>query len=134
MSRLQEILNTITATGEESVDDLLPLLSPEKHEKSEIQQTFEEVIGYDPVDYYDKKGIREAVDDAAVRVDYPEDVRNEIVKNKETIADAAFIAFDNGKPDAFRHHVTNTLREEGILDPDEEDEDLVDDENVEEED
>lgn len=134
MSRLQDILNIITATGEESVDDLLPLLSPEKHEKEEIQQTFQEVIGYDPVNYYDQKGIQEAVDEAAVRVDYAEEVRSEIVKNKEAIAEAAFESYDNGKPGAFRHHVTNILREEGILDP-EEDEDLIDDaEDAEEED
>lgn len=131
MSRLENILAIVTATGEESVDDLLTLLSPEKHEKEEIQQTFEEVIGYDPTSFYDKRGIEDAVDEASVRMDYAEEVRDEIVKNKETIASAAFTAFDNGKPGAFRHHVENTLREEGILD---EEENSLEDDDLEEED
>lgn len=134
MSRLKEIVAIVTASGEESVDDLLTLLSPEKHEKAEVQQTFEEVVGYDPTNYYDKKGIEDAVDEASVRMDYPEEVRDEIIKNKEAIAGAAFTAFDNGKPGAFRHHVTNVLQEEGILDPEEEDEDSMEDDDVEEED
>jgi len=121
-SRLEEMVKLVTADSEESVDDVLALLSPEKHDKEEMQQTFEEVIGYDPINYYDKEGIKLAVDEASERVELSEEVRLQIAKDKEQLADAAFESFDSAKPSAYRHHVDRILEEEGLLESDSEEE------------
>ena len=71
-TRLEEILSIVTANSEEAVDDFLVIAHPENHEKEEIQETFEEVIGYDPLSYFDKKELGEKLDSMIENHETPE--------------------------------------------------------------
>ena len=77
-NRLNEIIAIVNANSEEDVSDLLTLMSPDNTPKEEIQETFEEVIGYDPLSYFDKKELGEKLDSMIENHETPEDVAEDL--------------------------------------------------------
>ena len=122
-TRLEEILSIVTANSEEAVDDFLVIAHPENHEKEEIQETFEEVIGYDPLSYFDKKELGEKLDSMIENHETPEDVAEDLADQKDEIVDAAYEIFDDSKSDYLDEALNEAIEEKVgyVADPDNDD-------------
>ena len=99
MSRLKDILDIVTSSGEEADSLLADLLKPEYMTREEAQETFETCIGYDPTSYYDKKDIVMHIDTVIEAENTPEDVVQTIVEEKDEIANVAYKNFDISRQD-----------------------------------
>lgn len=106
-NRLTEILDIVSASGEESDSLLADLLKPEDMTREQAQEVFEEAIGYDPTTYFDKKDIKQCVDDLIEDKSIPEEVSSSISKDKDEIVDVAFQIFDESR----EAHVSDAVSE-----------------------
>ena len=97
MSRMNELLSIITANSDESIDDLLVMMAPENNSKEEIQETFENLLGYDPTTYFDKKIVNDQIDDITMSNDTPEDIVTSIEDSKEDIINETIDDYENKK-------------------------------------
>lgn len=109
MGRLEEILQIVSANSEESVDDVLTLLSPDALPKEEIQETFEEVLGYDPTTYYDIKDIHNRIDKIMEEADIPEEVSDFLASDKQLVAQESFDVFEENKPKYFDESISQVI-------------------------
>ena len=108
MGRLEEILKIVNANSEESIDDVLTLLSPDAVSKEEIQETFEEVLGYDPTTYYDIKDIHDRID-KIMDADIPEEVVDFLASDKQLVAQESFDVFEENKPKYFDESISQVI-------------------------
>lgn len=122
-NRLNEIIAIVNANSEEDVSDLLTLMSPDNTPKEEIQETFEEVIGYDPLSYFDKKELGEKLNSMIEDRETPEDVAEDLVNQKDEIVDAAYEIFDDSKSDYLDEALNEAIEEKVgyVADPDNDD-------------
>ena len=122
-NRLNEIIAIVNANSEEDVSDLLTLMSPDNTPKEEIQETFEEVIGYDPLSYFDKKELGEKLDSMIENHETPEDVEEDLADQKDEIVDAAYEIFDDSKSDYLDEALNEAIEEKVgyVADPDNDD-------------
>ena len=122
-NRLNEIIAIVNANSEEDVSDLLTLMSPDNTPKEEIQETFEEVIGYDPLSYFDKKELGEKLDSMIEDRETPEDVVEDLADQKDEIVDAAYEIFDDSKSDYLNEALNEAIEEKVgyVADPDNDD-------------
>ena len=122
-NRLNEIIAIVNANSEEDVSDLLTLMSPGNTPKEEIQETFEEVIGYDPLSYFDKKELGEKLDSMIEDRETPEDVAEDLADQKDEIVDAAYEIFDDSKSDYLDKALNEAIEEKVgyVADPDNDD-------------
>lgn len=122
-NRLNEIIAIVNANSEEDVSDLLTLMSPGNTPKEEIQETFEEVIGYDPLSYFDKKELGEKLDSMIENHETPEDVAEDLADQKDEIVDAAYEIFDDSKSDYLNEALNEAIEEKVgyVADPDNDD-------------
>ena len=138
-SKLNDLLAIVTANSEENVDDFLTLLSPDTTSREEIQQTFEDTLGYDPTSYFDKKDIREKVDDI-LDGDIPEHVQDYIASDKDAVVDEAFDKFDENRSDYLDEALNTVLMDntdwspDSDSDDDEEEDDEYDEDEEDEDD
>ena len=136
MGRLEEILQIVGANSEENVDDMLALLSPDALSKEEIQQTFEDVIGYDPTSYYDIKDIHKRID-KIMDSDVPEEVVDFLSTDKQLVAQESFDIFEDNKPKYFDEAIAEVvldktghdIMEDTDLEEEDEDEDEISDDD-----
>ena len=117
MSRLKDILDIVTSTGEEADSLLVDLLSPDRMTREEAQETFEMCIGYDPISYYDKKDILMHIDSIIDAEETPEDVAQTIGEDKREIADMAYEYFDLARQEILAGCVENAIEEKTGYDP-----------------
>lgn len=110
MSRLKEILDIVTANGEEAVDDLMQLMRPEEYNRDDMGQTFEDTIGYDPTSYYDKKDIKEQIREFQDEESVPDEVYEYL--RSDTIEEDAYEKFDDVRMDHVRNVVVDTVLDE----------------------
>lgn len=110
-TRLEEVLAIANATSEESVDDVLTLLHPDSHKKEEIQESFEEVIGYDPTSYFDRKELDEMLESIRDDIGTPSDVKDYITNNKEELVTETYNQFDSDRLEHLRDAVNKVLKE-----------------------
>ena len=108
MGRLEEILQIVGANSEENVDDMLMLLSPDAVSKEEIQQTFEDVIGYDPTSYFDVKEIHNRVD-KIMNTDIPEEVSEFLESDRQLVVQESFEVFEENKPKYFDESIAEVI-------------------------
>ena len=108
MGRLEEILKIVNANSEESIDDVLTLLSPDAVSKEEIQETFEEVLGYDPTTYYDIKDIHDRIN-KIMDADIPEEVVDFLASDKQLVAQESFDVFEENKPKYFDESISQVI-------------------------
>ena len=118
MSRLEEIINTMKANTDEAFDDVLELLKPENVSKEQLQGTFENVLGYDPVTYHDKKEISAISDEIAADPSTSEEVSEYINSSKEELIDEALEVFETNRQDYLRDSVDTVLNEKFDIQPD----------------
>lgn len=126
MSRLNEILTIVTANSEEDVDDLISLLTPDSCDAGELGETFESVIGYDPISYYDKKRLESLIDDIKDNGDTPEDVSEYINSSKEELVNDAYDDFDDHRDEYLEQSLNRVIEDKtgfDLLDSDEDDAD-----------
>ena len=97
MSRLSDILDIVSASGENSDDVLLELLQPEKMTREEAQVVFDDSIGYDPTTYFDKRDIAEHVEALIVDDLTPANISTLVAEDKSNIVDSAFDKFDESR-------------------------------------
>ena len=131
MSRLNEIIQIVTANSEESVDDLLTMLAPDNTIKEEMKETYEGVLGYDPISYYDKKELSEKVDTIIDSKDTPEDTASYLVDNKEDVISDSYDIFDANRSDYLEDVLNDVIEDRTGYNPssgdsDEEDDDMLD--------
>lgn len=134
MGRLEEILQIVSANSEESIDDVLTLLSPDALPKEEIQETFEEVLGYDPTTYYDIKDIHDRID-KIMDADIPKEVSDFLASDKQLVAQESFDVFEENKPKYFDESISQVIldktghdiMEDTDLEDDDDDDDIVED-------
>lgn len=62
MSKLSEFLLATTADSEDSIDDLLMIMSPKDADASELGLAFTNELGYNPITYFDEKSINDSLD------------------------------------------------------------------------
>lgn len=122
-NRLNEIIAIVNANSEEDVSDLLTLMSPDNTPKEEIQETFEEVIGYDPLSYFDKKELGEKLNSMIEDRETPKDVAEDLADQKDEIVDAAYEIFDDSKSDYLDEALNEAIEEKVgyVADPDNDD-------------
>lgn len=99
MSRLNDILDMLTSSGEESDALLADLLKPESMTREEAQETFDSCLGYDPTTYFDKRDIEKHVDNFIESEDTPDDVATVVIEEKDNIVRDAFQRFDESRDD-----------------------------------
>lgn len=122
MSKLNDILAIVSANSEESIDDFLTLLSPEVSSKEEIRQTFEDTIGYDPVSYFDKKEIKEKINNL-LEEDIPDEVSDYLTSDTEEVVNDVYEVFDENKSQYLDEALNTTVYENTGWSPSEEDDD-----------
>lgn len=93
-TRMEDILAIVTANSDEAVDDFLVLTHPENSSKEEIQETFEEVLGYDPTSYFDYGTLRVMLENMKNSEDIPRDVIEVLESDEEEILKEAYEKFD----------------------------------------
>ena len=110
-TRLEQILDIVNANSEEAVDDLLTLLHPEDHTKEEIQESYEEVVGYDPTSYFDKQEIDEIICSIRDDVGTPSDVVEYITHEKEELIKESYEHFESDKLEHLSDAVNKVLKD-----------------------
>ena len=96
-NRLEDILAIVTANSDEAVDDFLVLSNPENHTKEEVQQSYIDIVGYDPTNYYDIRTLREMLDKMKHSNDIPRDVIDTIESDEDSIIDDALERYELNK-------------------------------------
>lgn len=96
-TRMEDILAIVTANSDEAVDDFLVLTHPETSSKEELQETFEETLGYDPTSYFDYATLRVMLDNMKNNEDVPKDVIETIESEQEDIIKEAYDKFDSDR-------------------------------------
>lgn len=106
MSRMDDLIKIVTASNEEeSFEDLLTLMNPDSHSKEEIQETYEEVFGYDPVTYYDRTALKQMLDHMKLSNDVPNDVLTILEEESDSIIEDAISRFESDRED----HLSDAL-------------------------
>lgn len=93
MSRLKEIIDIVTATEENSFDDLVELLKPEDLDRYSAGEVYESCLGYNPTSYFDKREITEKVKSLDTS-NMPEGVASIVIDESDRISDFAYEIFD----------------------------------------
>ena len=111
MSRLNDMLNMLTSSGEESDALLADLLRPESMTREEAQETFDSCLGYDPTTYFDKRDIEKHVNNFIESDDTPDDVAVVVIEEKDNIVKDAFERFDESRDDYLVEAVNDAISE-----------------------
>ena len=122
-TRLEEILSIVTANSEEAVDDFLVIAHPENHEKGEIQETFEEVIGYDPTSYFDYDTLKVLLENMKNSGELPKDVIEVIESDTDEILKEAYDKYDSDRSIYLQDALNYAIEEKTGFNPGMEDED-----------
>lgn len=101
MSRLNDLLNIVTANSEENIDDFLELLKPDNKSTEEMGSIYEETIGYDPITYFDKVSLNNMIDIIKDLPETPEAVVEALDDSRTEIIESAFNIFNENKIDTF---------------------------------
>lgn len=141
MSQLKNILDIVSASGEESDEVLMDLLKPEKMTREEAQVAFDNALGYDPTTFFDKRDIENHVESFIADDSTPDDISTMITDSKDLIIDEAFDIFDANRESYLRDSVAQAVYnntdypavatmddDAGDYDDDEEYDDMDDDE------
>ena len=115
-SKLQEILDIVSASEDEADDILIALLRPEVLSREEAQEMFDVGIGYDPTTYFDKRDIERHVDGVVDEFHLPDEIIDDIIENKTTITDKAFEFFDESRQDYLKDNVIEAIND--VIDDD----------------
>ena len=94
---LENVLQILSATSDQSFDDLADLMKPEDHSREEMQETYEETLGYDPTTYFDKRDMKNIINRLASDENTPDEALDYIKNQEETLLDEAFEQFDSGR-------------------------------------
>ena len=109
MSRLNDILDIVSASGEESDEVLMDLLRPDRMTREEAQIAFDDALGYDPTTYFDKRDIEDHVKSFIVDAAIPENISTIVADDKTTIVDDAFEIFDANRETYLRDSVVEAV-------------------------
>lgn len=127
---LENVLQIVSATSDQSFSDLVDLMKPEDFSREEMQETYEETLGYDPTTYFDRRDIETIVDKIVDDVNTPDEALGYIEDQKESIVDDAFEQFDSNREVFLQASVEQVIEEAtgvevnaDITDDDESDED-----------
>ena len=101
--RLKQILDIAKANSEDAFDDIIDLMKPEGKNRYEMGETFEEVLGYDPITYYDKQHLEKIADGLAEDPETSIEVYN-IMKDsakREAVIERAYEIFEEERDITF---------------------------------
>jgi hypothetical protein len=127
MSRLKDILDIVSATGDESDDILLDLLKPEDMTREEAQVAFDDALGYDPTTFFDRRDIENHVESFIADDSTPENISSMVADEKATIIDDAFDIFDANRESYLRDSVAEAVYQNTGYNPSE---DSIDDDEM----
>lgn len=96
-TRMEDILAIVTTNSDEAVDDFLTLMNPDNSTKEEIQETFEEVIGYDPTSYFDYGTLKVMLENMKHSDDIPKDIIDVLESEEDEIIKEAYEKFDSDR-------------------------------------
>lgn len=94
---LANVLQILSATSDQSFDDLTDLMKPEDYSREEMQETYEETLGYDPTTYFDRRDMKGIIDKIANDSNTPDEALDYIKDHEETLINDAFEQFDDGR-------------------------------------
>jgi hypothetical protein len=109
--RLEELMDIVRATSDQDVDDFVDLMKPDSFSRAEMQQVYEETLGYDPTSYFDKKDIGNISDRIATYPDTPQEAVDYINDSKEELVDTAYDIFDDGRQEFLQAAVEQAIEE-----------------------
>lgn len=112
---LDYINRTATASNEDDIDYLLSLMSP-TDDREEMGQRYNDVLGYNPLTYFDERHLDKAYD-MILRI-APKSLRDELVEKKDKIIESV-IAHKGNLEDGYLSYllVTQIAVETGWKDP-----------------
>lgn len=94
MSTLQQFIDTVTASSEADVTELLKVMNPTTEE--EMGPVYQQVIGYNPITYFDEKIVNEQIDKV---LPYAPNKAGQILVNKRSeIVELAMKNYKMTKP------------------------------------
>jgi len=92
---LENVLQIVSATSDQAFDDLADLLKPEDHSREEMQETYEETLGYDPTTFFDRRDMKAIADRIKNDPNTPDEAVDYIRDQGENLVDEAFEQFDD---------------------------------------
>ena len=126
-TRMEDILAIVTANSEEAVDDFLSIMNPEKSSKEELQETFKEVIGYDPTSYFDYGTLKVMLENMKNSNEIPRDVIEVLESDEDEIIKEAYEKFDSERNIYLQDALNYAIEEKTGYNPGSEVEDDEDD-------
>jgi len=94
---LENVLQIVSATSDQSFEDLVDLMRPEDHSREEMQETYEETLGYDPTTYFDRRDMKDIVERIADDPNTPDEALGYIKDQGDDLIDDAFDQFDSSR-------------------------------------
>lgn len=94
---LENVLQIVSATSDQSFEDLADLMRPEDHSREEMQETYEETLGYDPTTYFDRRDMKDIVERIADDPNTPDEALGYIKDQGDDLIDDAFDQFDSSR-------------------------------------
>ena len=101
--RLKQILDIAKANSEDAFEDIIDLMKPEGKNRYEMGETFEEVLGYDPITYYDKQQLGKIADEISLDPMTPSEIVD-YLKDKEqrvSVINRAYEIFEEERDETF---------------------------------
>ena len=132
MSQLKNILDIVSASGEESDDVLMDLLKPEKMTREEAQVAFDNALGYDPTTFFDRRDIEEHVESFIADDLTPANISSIVADDKATIVDMAFEKFDDARQEHLATAVSEAVYDATVWDLSDDEDSESDDDDEEE--
>lgn len=130
---LENVLQILSATSDQSFDDLVDLLKPDEYSREEMQETYEETLGYDPTTYYDRRDMQAYAERLANDLNTPNEAVDYIKDQGDALIDEAFDQFNDSREvflqAAVEQVITDATGVEIDIDLSEDYEDLMDDED-----
>lgn len=106
MNTLKEFIDIVTANSEEDVNKLLTILNPTTEQ--EMSPVYEEVLGYNPIYYFDRKTAEDFVDRIIPLA--PIQAAQILKDKKEEIIDSSIRIFKDGRQNFVEGIVEEVVR------------------------
>lgn len=109
---LENVLQILSATSDQAFDELADLMKPENHSRVEMQETYEEALGYDPTTYFDRRDMKDIVSRIEDDPNTPDAALDYIKDQGDTLIDDAFEKFDSEREVFLQAAVEQVIEED----------------------
>lgn len=112
MKSLKEVLDTIQANDDQSVEDLYDLMRPDQHSDAEMQAMYEDALGYDPTTFFEKREMVNIANRIMNSGDVvPEEAIVYVRENFDDVVESSYEAYLENKPIFQQAAVEQTISE-----------------------